>query len=45
MRKNVIDRVCTEEEKNLINNADDFTLMWVKKESYVKYLGKDLFYT
>ncbi len=44
MRRNVIDKVYTEDEKKLINNADDFTLMWVKKESYVKYLGKGLSY-
>lgn len=44
IRKNVIDRACTEEEKKLIKTADDFTIMWVKKESYVKYLGKGLSY-
>ncbi len=39
MRKNVLDRVCTKNERKLIKTAEDFTKMWVKKESYVKYLG------
>lgn len=42
LKENIIDKICTEEEKKIINNADDFTKIWVKKESYVKYLGKGL---
>ena len=44
MRKNVIDKICTLEEKKQINSASDFTIMWVKKESYVKYLGMGVAY-
>ena len=44
MHENVIDKVCTNDEKKLIKNADDFTKMWVKKESYVKFLGVGLAY-
>ncbi len=44
MPKNALLHVCTEEERKLINNAEDFTLMWVKKESYVKYLGIGISY-
>ncbi len=44
MKEKVIDRICTEEEKKMINTPDDFTIMWVKKESYVKYLGIGLEY-
>lgn len=43
-RKNIISKICNEEEKKLIKNAQDFTIMWVKKESYVKYLGTGLSY-
>ena len=43
-RKNIIDRICTNEEKKIIKNADDFTKIWVKKESYVKMLGKGISY-
>ena len=43
-RKRVISKICNEEEKKLIKNAQDFTIMWVKKESYVKYLGTGLSY-
>ncbi len=44
MRDRVIDRICNDEEKKLIKSAEDFTKMWVKKESYVKYLGIGLSY-
>lgn len=44
MREKVIKKVCNEEEKKLIKTQEDFTLMWVKKESYVKYLGIGLAY-
>ena len=40
----VINKVCNNEEKVLINNDLEFTVMWVKKESYVKYLGIGLEY-
>ncbi len=43
-KERVIDRVCTLEEKKLIKNSIDFIVMWVKKESYVKYLGVGLSY-
>ena len=43
-RKNIISKICNEEEKKLIKNAQDFTILWVKKESYVKYLGTGLSY-
>jgi 4'-phosphopantetheinyl transferase len=43
-KKNIIDKICTEEEKLLINNAHGFTKLWVKKESYIKYLGTGLSY-
>ena len=44
MRKKVIAKVCNEEEQKLIKTAGDFTIMWVKKESYVKYLGIGIAY-
>ena len=44
MKKKVIDKVCNEKEKKLIKSEEDFTIMWVKKESYVKYLGIGLAY-
>lgn len=44
IKPNLIDKVCNEEEKKLIKNNEDFTLIWVKKESYVKYLGIGLRY-
>lgn len=43
-RKKIINRIFTPEEKNYLKTAKDFTKMWVKKESYVKYLGKGLSY-
>ena len=42
MNDSVIDSICTDEEKKIIKNADDFTIMWTKKESYVKMTGKGL---
>ena len=39
IKDRVLKRICTEEEFKTIHNADDFTRLWVKKESYVKYLG------
>lgn len=44
IREKVIDKICNSEEKKLIKTADDFTKMWVIKESYVKYLGIGLSY-
>ena len=44
MRKKVIDKICNAKEKKLIKSEEDFTIMWVKKESYVKYLGIGLAY-
>ena len=44
LKNRVLDKVCTDEEKKLIKNEDDFTNIWVKKESYVKYLGIGLIY-
>lgn len=44
MKERVIDKVCNDNEKKLIKTEEDFTLMWVKKESYVKYLGIGLAY-
>ncbi len=44
MRKNVLERICNEGEKQRIQTAEDFTKVWVKKESYVKYLGIGLSY-
>lgn len=43
-KSNIIDRICTEDEKKLIKNAKDFTKIWTKKESYIKYLGIGLSY-
>ncbi len=43
-KPNLLKKICTEEELKLINNANDFTKIWVKKESYVKYLGIGLSY-
>lgn len=43
-KKRVIDKMCTAEEKKLIKTPEDFTIMWVKKESYIKYLGIGLEY-
>ncbi len=43
-KKNVINKVCTEIEKNNIKNAFDFTKIWVKKESYVKMIGQGISY-
>ncbi len=40
----LIDRVCTVNEQNLIKTPEDFTKMWVKKESYVKKLGRGIDY-
>ncbi len=44
MPKNALLHVCNEEEKRLIKSVEDFTIMWVKKESYVKYLGIGISY-
>ena len=43
-KANIIDKICTEDEKKLIKNADDFTKIWTKKESFLKYLGIGLSY-
>ena len=44
MKKRIIDRICTDEEKRIIKTPEDFTIIWVKKESYVKYLSIGLTY-
>lgn len=44
MKKRIIDRICTDEEKQMIKTPEDFTIIWVKKESYVKYLGTGITY-
>lgn len=44
MKPRVMERVCTPDEQKLIKSPDDFTIMWVKKESYVKFLGVGLSY-
>lgn len=45
-RPKMLDRYFTKEEKEYILNSEDkeaeFTRMWVKKESYVKMIGKGL---
>ena len=43
-KSTIIDKICTEDEKKLIKNSDDFTKIWTKKESFVKYLGIGLSY-
>ena len=43
-RKRVLNKICTCTEIQHINNAHDFTKLWVKKEAYVKYLGIGLSY-
>ncbi len=43
-KPSILNKICTNDEKKLIHNANDFTKMWVKKESYVKYLGIGLSY-
>lgn len=43
-KKRVLNKIANDEEKKLIKNAEDFTKLWVKKESYVKYLGMGLSY-
>ena len=44
IRENVVNKVCTDDEKKLIKNDEDFTLIWVKKESYVKWNGMGIGY-
>ena len=44
IRENVINKVGTDDEKKLIKNDEDFTLIWVKKESYVKWNGMGIGY-
>lgn len=44
LKPRVIKKVCTKEEQKQIKTATDFTIMWTKKESYVKYLGMGLSY-
>ena len=44
IRENVINKVGTDDEKKLIKNDEDFTLIWVKKESYVKWVGMGIGY-
>ena len=43
-KERVIERICNDLEKEFIKDKDDFTMIWVKKEAYVKYLGKGLSY-
>ena len=44
MKESIIDRICTSEEQKTIKTAEDFTKIWVKKESYVKCLGMGIGY-
>lgn len=44
MKERIIPRICTSSEQKLIKTPEDFTKMWVKKESYVKYLGIGIAY-
>ena len=44
MKESIIPRICTSSEQKLIKTPEDFTKMWVKKESYVKYLGIGIAY-
>ena len=37
--KNVINHAFTDNEKKLCHNHKDFTIIWIKKESYLKYMG------
>ena len=43
-KERLLNKIASNEEKKLIKNAEDFTKLWVKKESYVKYLGRGLSY-
>ena len=43
-RRKVIEKVCNDKEKKLIKDAQSFTKMWVKKESYLKMLGQGASY-
>lgn len=43
-KERVLKKICTPEELKLVKNKDDFTKLWVKKESYVKYLGIGISY-
>lgn len=43
-KPNIIDKICTEHEKYLIKNEEDFTKIWTRKESYIKYLGIGISY-
>ena len=40
----ILNKIASNEEKKLVKNAEDFTKLWVKKESYVEYLGIGLSY-
>ncbi len=44
MNEKVAKKICTESEIKQITTKDDFTKIWVMKESYVKYLGIGLSY-
>ena len=44
MNEKVAKKICTESELKQIKTKDDFTKIWVMKESYVKYLGIGLSY-
>ena len=41
-KKRVINKVCNSEEIKEINTPEDFTKIWVKKESYSKLIGTGL---
>jgi 4'-phosphopantetheinyl transferase len=43
-RKNVINKVCSQEEAAEIRTPEDFTKMWVLKESFAKCDGRGLSY-
>ncbi len=43
-KKKLLNKIANEEEIKAIKNEHDWTKLWVKKESYVKYLGMGLSY-
>lgn len=44
LKEMLIDRICTENEKKYPMTAENFTKIWVMKESYVKMLGTGVGY-
>lgn len=43
IRKSLFKKVLTDEEIAIINNDEDFLKCWVKKEAYLKMIGKGIF--